>query len=70
MRKRADPYYAHYVISGRDIAESYDNAGTARFAFDRLSKRFKAGLILLWKLSPDKRRYDLIDGYRFKGRPL
>jgi hypothetical protein len=69
-RKRLDPYWAPYVISGRGIAEGHNNEGTAKFAFGRRSRGFPAGLIILWERSPDRLRYDRIDWYRFKHRPL
>ena len=68
-RKPLEPTWAPFVISGQGIAEGHNNPGTAQFAFNRRSKGC-GGFIMLWQRSPDKLRYNLIDWFRFKHRPL
>jgi hypothetical protein len=58
-RKRLDPTWAPFVISGRGVAEGHINPSNARFAFQRRSK-LCPGLSMLWQWKREPERYDLI----------
>jgi hypothetical protein len=49
--------------------EGYDQLGSAKFAFNRMSIGCP-GLIKLWRWDRERQCYTMIEWYRFKGKPL